>query len=83
MAAVFVGGLAAVPLILIRGYGMQWRYKKWQIIISAVAYVLWVISLGTFQGIIEVPQAIVTVTLGLYTFFVPFIDPGTNTSGVA
>ena len=83
MLAVFVGGLVAVPLILIRGYGMKWRYKKWQIIISSVAFVLWVISLGTFQGMIQVPPAIVTVTLGLYTFFAPFIDPGTNTSGVA
>jgi hypothetical protein len=81
--AVFVGGLVAVPLILIRGYGMQWRYKIRQIIISTVAYVLWVVSVGTLQGMIQVPPAIVTVTLGLYTFFAPFIDPGTNTSGVA
>ena len=80
--AVIVGGLAAVPLMLIRGYGMQWRYKKRQIIISTVAYVLWVVSVGAFQGIIQVPPAIVTVTLGLYTFFMPFIDPGTNTSDV-
>lgn len=77
---VFVGGLAAVPLILIRVYGMKWQYKKRQIILSMVAYLLWVASIGTFQGIIQVPPAIVTVALGLFTSFVPFVDPGTNTS---
>jgi hypothetical protein len=29
---VFVAGLVAVPLVLMRGYGMKWQYKKRQII---------------------------------------------------
>jgi hypothetical protein len=80
---VFVAGLAAVPLVLMRGYGMKWQYKKRQIILSVVAYILWVASIGTFQGIVAIPSAIVTIVLGLFTFFVPWIDPGTNTSNVA
>ena len=38
---------------------------------------------GAFRGMIQVPPAIVTVALDLCTFFVPFIDPGIYTSGVA
>jgi hypothetical protein len=79
---VFIAGLAAVPLILIRGYGMTWKYKKRQILLSIVAYILWVLSIGTFQGVVPIPAAIVTITLGLFTFFVPWVDPGTNTSNV-
>jgi hypothetical protein len=80
---VFAAGLAAVPLVLMKGYGMRWEYKKRQIILSIVAYILWVASIGTFQGIVAIPSAIVTIALGLFTFFVPWIDPGTNTSDVA
>jgi hypothetical protein len=47
-----------------------------------VAYILWVLSIGTFQGVVPIPAAIVTITLGLFTFFVPWVDPGTNTSNV-
>jgi hypothetical protein len=49
---------------------MKWQYKKRQIILSVVACILWVASIGT-------------IVLGLFTFFVPWIDPGTNTSDVA
>jgi hypothetical protein len=83
LVAVFLAGFAAVPLVLIRGYGMKWQYKKRQIILSIVAYILWVASIGTFQGVVPIPAAIVTMTLGLFTFFAPWIDPGTNTSNVA
>jgi hypothetical protein len=48
-----------------------------------VAYILWVASIGTFQGVVPIPAAIVTMTLGLFTFFAPWIDPGTNSSSVA
>ncbi len=82
LVIVFIAGLAAVPLILIRGYGMTWKYKKRQILLSIVAYILWVLSIGTFQGVVPIPAAIVTITLGLFTFFVPWVDPGTNTSNV-
>lgn len=82
LVIVFIAGLAAVPLVLIRGYGMSWKYKKRQILLSIVAYILWVLSLGTFQGVVPVPAAIVTIALGLFTFFVPWVDPGTNTSDV-
>ena len=65
---------------------MKWQYKKRQIILSVVAYILCVASIGTFQGMVAIPSAIVTIVLGLFTFFVPWIDPGTtgtNTSDVA
>lgn len=82
LVLVFAAGLAAVPFILMRGYGMTWKYKKRQILLSIGAYVLWVLSIGTFQGIVPIPAAIVTVALGIFTFFVPLVDPGTNTSSV-
>jgi hypothetical protein len=65
---------------LMRGYGITWQYKKRQIIISTIAYILWVAALGTFQDAIPVPAAIVTIVLGIFTLGAPLIDPGTNTS---
>jgi hypothetical protein len=81
LGLVFLVGLAGTPAILKVGYGITWKYKKWQIIISTVAYVLWVLSIGTYQDIIPIPGVVVTIILGIYTFLVPiFLDPGTNTS---
>jgi hypothetical protein len=80
LAMVFMIGLVGTPLILTRAYGMKWKYKKWQIIITMVAYVLWVLSIGTFQEAIPVPSFIMTILLGGFTTLAPFIDPGTNTS---
>jgi hypothetical protein len=77
---VFLAGLVGTPLLLMRGYGITWRYKKKQIVVSTVAYVLWVAALGTFQDAIPVPAAIVTIVLGIFTLGAPLIDPGTNTS---
>lgn len=77
---VFLAGLVGTPLLLMRGYGITWRYKKKQIIVSTVAYVLWVAALGTFQDAIPIPAAIVTIILGIFTLGAPLIDPGTNTS---
>lgn len=77
---VFLAGLVGTPLILMRGYGITWQYKKRQIVISTIAYVLWVAALGTFQDAIPVPAAIVTIVLGIFTLGAPLIDPGTNTS---
>jgi len=81
LAIVFLIGLVGTPLILTRAYGMKWEYKKWQIIITMVAYVLWVLSIGTFQEAIPVPSFIMTILLGGFTTLAPFIHPGTNTSG--
>jgi hypothetical protein len=80
LAMVFLIGLVGTPLILTRAYGMKWKYKKWQIIITMVAYVLWVLSIGTFQEAIPVPSFIMTILLGGFTALAPFIHPGTNTS---
>ncbi len=80
LAIVFLIGLVGTPLILTRAYGMKWKYKKWQIIITMVAYVLWVLSIGTFQEAIPVPSFIMTILLGGFTTLAPFIEPGTNTS---
>ena len=77
---VFLAGLVGTPLVLMRGYGITWQYKKRQITISTIAYVLWVAALGTFQDAIPVPAAIVTIVLGIFTLGAPLIDPGTNTS---
>jgi hypothetical protein len=77
---VFLIGLVGTLLILTRAYGMKWKYKKWQIIITMVAYVLWVLSIGTFQEAIPVPSFIMTILLGGFTTLSPFIPPGTNTS---
>jgi hypothetical protein len=83
LVAVFLAGFAAVPLVSVRGYGMKWQYKKRQIILSMVAHILWVASIGTFQGVVPLPAAIVTMTLGLFTVFATWTDPGTNSSSVA
>ncbi len=80
LVLVFLGGLIGTPLILNRVYGITWKYKKKQIIVSTSAYVLWVLALGTFQGFIPVPSAIVTIILAIFTLLAPLIDPGTNTS---
>jgi len=80
LAMVFLIGLVGTPLILTRAYGMKWKYKKWQIIVTMVAYVLWVLSIGTFQEAIPVPSFIMTILLGGFTALAPFIDPGTNKS---
>jgi hypothetical protein len=80
LAIVFLIGLVGTPLILTRAYGMKWKYKKWQIIITIVAYVLWVLSIGTFQEAIPVPSFIMTILLGGFTTLAPFIPPGINTS---
>lgn len=81
LAIVFLAGFVGTPLYLIRIYGMKWQYKKGQIIVSTIAYVLWVLALGAFQDFIPIPDVIVTLALGVFTFFVaPFIDPGVNTS---
>ena len=83
LVAVLLAGFAAVPLVLVRGNSLKWQYKKRQIILSMVAPILWVASIGTFQGVVPIPAAIVTMTLGLFTVFAPWIDPGTNSSSVA
>lgn len=78
----FLAGLIGTPLYLIRIYGMKWQYKRTQIIVSTIAYILWVASIGTLQGLPgldQIPPAILTVLLGLFTFLAPLIDPGTNT----
>jgi len=80
LALVFLIGLVGTPLILTRAYGMTWKYKKRQIIITVVAYILWVLSIGTFQEAILIPPFIMTILLGGFTTLAPFIDPGTNTS---
>lgn len=80
LALVFLIGLVGTPLILIRAYEMKWQYKKWQIIVTMVAYILWVLSIGTFQEAIPVPSFIMTILLGGFTALAPLIDPGTNTS---
>jgi hypothetical protein len=80
LALVFLIGLVGTPLILTGAYGMKWKYKKWQIIITMAAYILWVLSIGTFQEAIPVPSFIMTILLGGFTTLAPFIAPGTNTS---
>lgn len=80
LAIVFLIGLVSTPLILTRTYGMKWKYKKRQIIFMMVAYVLWVLSIGTFQEAVPVPSFIMTILLGGFTTLAPLIDPGTNTS---
>lgn len=81
---VFLIGLIGTPLLLTRIYGMIWKYKKGQIIVSTIAYVLWVLSLGTLQGLDQIPAVVMTLALGIFTFLAPAIaDPGTNTSGQA
>jgi hypothetical protein len=81
LVIVFLAGLVGTPLYLTRVYGMKWQYKKGQIIVSTLAYVLWVLALGTFQGIVPVPPTIITLLLGGFTFLVPlFVNPGVNTS---
>jgi len=80
---VFGIGLVGTPAILLFAYGMKWKYKKGQIIISTVAYILYVASLGTFQGFNPIPPLVMTLIFGGFTFLVaPFVPPGENTSGV-
>ena len=80
LALVFLIGLVGTPLILTGAYGMKWKYKKWQIIITMAAYILWVLSIGTFQEAIPVPSFIMTILLGGFTTLAPFVNPGINTS---
>jgi hypothetical protein len=78
----FLAGLIGTPLILKISYGMTWQYKKGQFIITMAAYILYVASLGTFQGFNPVPPAFMTIIFAVFTFIVaPFVNPGTNTSG--
>ena len=80
---VFLAGLVGTPLILMRAYGITWRYKKGQILLTMAAYILYVASLGTFQGFNPIPPALMTVIFAAFTFLAaPFIHPGTNTSDV-
>jgi len=84
LVVVFLVGLFGTPLVLNRAYSITWRYKKVQLIVSTLAYVLWVLSIGTFQGFVDIPSAFMTIILACFTFLVPlFVDPGTNTSGQA
>ena len=81
LVLVFLIGLVGTIFLLNRVYGITWKYKKRQIIVSTASYVLWVLSLGSFQGWLFIPPVFVTLLLGAFTFLVPiFVDPGTNTS---
>lgn len=78
---VFLAGFIGTPIILNRAYGITWKFKKGQILITMAAYVLYVASIGTFQGFNPIPPAFMTIIFGVFTFLVaPFIPPGTNTS---
>jgi hypothetical protein len=78
LLVLFLAGLIGTPLLLNRTYGVSWRYKKGQIIVSTVAYVLWVLSIGTFQGFNPVPALVMTLLFGVFAFLAPiFVNPGT------
>jgi hypothetical protein len=73
---VFFVGLIGTPLYLLRVYRLSWSRKKVQVVISTVAYVIWVFSLGGFQHLIWYPLPAATILLGLFTFVIaPFISP--------
>jgi hypothetical protein len=79
---VFLAGLVGTAVILNKAYGITWKYKKGQILITMAAYVLYVASIGTFQGFNPIPAAFMTIIFGVFTFLVaPFIPPGDNTTG--
>jgi hypothetical protein len=83
LVLLILAGLVGTPLILTKAYGMTWRYKKGQILLSMAAYILWVASIGTFQGFVPIPSVVMTIVLGVFTFLVaPFVNPGNNTSSV-
>lgn len=74
---VFLIGLIATPFYLVRIYKVS---KRSQLIISTVAFAVWVLALGgPFESIPGYEPLFGSIILVLYTFLVPLFDPDTTT----
>jgi len=82
-------GIFGTPYYLMKVHGLTWRYKKWQIINSTFAFLLWATSLAVYSEdfsplpsyLSQVPAAAATAVLAAYALGIaPLIPPGDNTS---